>query len=67
MTGSMIIIYAYSAAIPHWKKQGSPGLETNWIYQLASRASDLENLLALLNSTSRDFFPSTNFLLHVPL
>ena len=32
------------------------GLETNWNYLLASRASDLENLLALLNSTSPDFF-----------
>ena len=34
----------------------SPGLETNWNFPLASRASDLENLLALLNSTSPDFF-----------
>ena len=33
-----------------------PGLETNLNYPLASRASDLENLLALLNSTSPDFF-----------
>ena len=32
------------------------GLETNWNDPLASRASDLENLLALLNSTSPDFF-----------
>ena len=31
------------------------GLETNWNYPLACRASDLENLLALLNSTSPDF------------
>ena len=38
----------------------SSGLETNWNYPIASRASDLENLLALLNSTSPDFFPSTN-------
>ena len=38
------------------------GLETNWNFPLASRASDLENLLALLNSTSPDFFPTTNFL-----
>ena len=37
------------------------GLETNWNFPLASRASDLENLLALLNSTSPDFFPTTNF------
>ena len=34
----------------------SAGLETNWNHPLASRASDLENLLALLNSTSPDFF-----------
>ena len=39
----------------------STGLETNWKYPLASRASDLENLLALLNSTSPDFFPNTKF------
>ena len=36
------------------------GLETNRNYPLASRASDLENLLALLNSTSPDFFPGVN-------
>ena len=37
-----------------------PGLKTNRDYPLASRASDLENLLALLNSTSPDFFPGVN-------
>ena len=40
------------------------GLETNWNVPLASRASDLENLLALLNSTSPDFFPTTNFIIN---
>ena len=38
------------------KKSDRAGLETNLNYPLASRASDLENLLALLNSTSPDFF-----------
>ena len=43
------------------------GLETNWNDPIASRASDLENRLALLNSTSLDFFPSAHqFFLHVP-
>ena len=41
------------------------GLETNWNYPLASRASDLENLLTLLNSTSPDFFLTPILLLRV--
>ena len=36
-----------------------PGMETNWNYWLASWASDLENLQALI-------FSNTNFLLCVP-
>ena len=41
-------------------RSNNTGLETNRNYPLASRASDLENLLALLNSTSPDFFPGVN-------